>query len=174
MEKYAKLLKLLDETENYEAASLVEEMILKKAQFQGLANVLKWKYLNRELKQKFKNLRELMATQVNILGPAAQKAVNQIGYWLKYVDEIQADPIDENPRKTQLDDETIANGTKWWDTVLPVIQPVESQIYGPQGEKLEDRYKDTYKQVKTDITRVLDSMNAVTPLARNEFAKYFA
>lgn len=174
IQKYAKLLKLLDQTENYELAKQVEEIIIKKAQQKQLSNVLKWKYLNRTLKQKFKNLRELIATKTDVFGEPGTKAVNQMGYWIKYVDDIQADPIDENPYKTQYDDETIANGTRWWETILPILKPIENLIYGSKANELNDRFKNTYNQVKAEITNLLNGINAITQVARQEFAQFFA
>lgn len=174
MNNYIKLLKYLDKTSNYDLATEISKIILKNAQQQenALTNVLKWKYLNRELKQKFKNMRELLATEVDVLGQEATKAVYQMGYWIKYVDDIQADPIDENPNRTEYNDETINSGTKWWQTFMSVIQPVENKIYS--SHDLEDSFKNTYNQVKRDITNILNNINNVTPSARTEFAEYFS
>lgn len=175
MKQYIRLMKLLDKKAEHELAIRVSNLVLKKAQQQQhkLENVLKWKYLHRELKQKFELMRELLAGEVDVLGQAAKNAIFQMGYWIKYVDDIQADPIDENPYRTEYTDAIINNGIKWWQTFIDVIKPVEAEIYGKQANNLEDNFKEKYDFIKAGVTRILNNINAITSKARIEFNNYF-
>ena len=142
--------------------------IIKTAAKLQIPSLLKWKSLNQQLKSNFRQLQEIVAG-LEELGPSRNQATKVIGEWIRYLDPIQSDWVDEKPSETRYTDDLIAEGTIWWNAYQKAMAPIERIMNtSPDIARYKAQYKNRYQELKNTIGGIFNEMNNITGQARAE------